>query len=333
MARSKSSRPTMRDVADAAGVGVMTVSRVINGGAGVRPSTAERVREAVGRLGYQLNHAASTLRRRHHASMVIALLVDDIANPFYAALAGAVEEEARAHGFTVLFGSTKEDQVRERELVAAFTARRVDGLIAVPTDTEPWRGAPAGTAVVFVDRPANGLPVDAVLVDGRTAAARGVAHLVEHGHARIGYLGDLESIWTARQRLQGYRDAVGEAFDPALVRQGLRDAASAEQAARELLGSARPPTALFAANDLMTIGAVRAVAACGAGTAVVGFDDIVLADRLSPPLTVLAQDPVEMGTTAARLLFARIDGDESPSREVVLPATLVVRGSGERRPG
>ncbi|WP_197683928.1 LacI family DNA-binding transcriptional regulator [Allokutzneria albata] len=332
MARSKPSRPTMRDVADAAGVGVMTVSRVINGAVGVRPSTAERVREAITRLGYQLNHAASTLRRRHHGSMVIALLVDDIANPFYAALAGAVEEEAREHGFTVLFGSAKEDLQRERELVQAFTARRVDGLIAVPTDTEMWRDALTSVTVVFVDRPANGLPVDSVLVDGRSAAERGVRHLLEHGHTRIGYLGDLASIWTAQQRLQGYRDALGEAFDPELVQQGLRDAASAERAARELLGSARPPTALFAANDLITIGAVRAVAECGEGTAVVGFDDIVLADRLSPPLTVLAQDPVEIGTTAARLLFARLDGDDTPRREVVLPATLVVRGSGESRP-
>jgi LacI family transcriptional regulator len=328
----------MRDVAAAAGVGVMTVSRVINGDGPVRPETVRRVTLAIENLGYRRNDMASRLRRADQSTALVGLLVDDIANPFYAGLAGAVEEEARRRGYTVLFGSTKEDSDREQELLAVFTARRVDGLLVVPCggETEVYRAAAGeGTSMVFVDRPAGDVDVDAVLVDGRAAAGQAVRHLIAHGHRRIGYLGDSATIWTARQRLLGYREAMAEAgigIDPALVAQGLRRMYTAEAAATAMLRMDTPVTALFAGNDVITLGAVRAIRRSGGSVALVGFDDFVLADELDPPVTVIAHDPAAMGEAAAQLLFDRMRGDDSPRREIVLPTRLVVRGSGEIRP-
>ncbi|MDQ3404908.1 MAG: LacI family transcriptional regulator [Actinomycetota bacterium] len=338
MPRARDRRPTMRDVATAAGVGVMTVSRVINGDVRVRPHTVRRVNLAIEELGYQRNDMASRLRRGDQSTALIGLLVDDIANPFYACLAGAVEEQVRDRGYTLLFGSAREDPARERELLSAFTARRVDGLLVVPCgdETELCRtAAAAGASMVFVDRPAHGLTVDTVLVDGRAAARQAVRHLITHGHRRIGYLGDTATIWTARERLLGYREAMAEAgieVDEVLIAQGLRQMYTAEGAAGAMLGLAAPATALFAANDVITLGVFRAIRRAPGPVALVGFDDFALADQLDPPVTVVAQDPVLMGEVAARLLFDRMGGADSAAREVVLPTRLIVRGSGEIPP-
>jgi LacI family transcriptional regulator len=328
----------MRDVAKAAGVGVMTVSRVINGDPRVRSGTAARVNDAIRTLGYRRNDLASQLRRGAQSTATVGLLVDDIANPFYATLAGAVEDEARRRGFIVLFGSSKEDPGRERELLGAFCSRRIEGLVAVPAaeDTAPWLAIrAAGTPTVFVDRPARDLDVDAVLIDGRAAARQAVGHLLSHGHRRIGYLGDTATIWTASERLRGYAEALaatGLRTDPALISQGLRSMYAAEAAAMALLSQPDPATALFTANDVITLGALRALRRHGQPVALVGLDDFVLADELTPAVTVVAQDPQAMGETAAQLLFSRVAGDDSPRREVLLPTRLVVRGSGEIRP-
>lgn len=345
-------RPTMRDVANAAGVSLMTVSRVVAGEPRVAPGTAAKVEKAVRDLGYQRDDIARNLRIKDRTTSTIGLVLDDLANPFFAVMARAVEDEARRQGYLVLVGSTNDEIRREREVVSAFCARHVDGLIVVPT-----AGSHAflsgrmrsGTKVVCVDRPAKGLDVDTVTIDNQDGARRAVAHLLDHGHSRIAFLGDREDIWTQQERYSGYTQALsarGVREEPSLVRHGLRARADAHAAVVELMGLPNPPTAVFTSNDLITMGVVEglsrlartapgsgAAGAAGAtGVALVGFDDVALADQLNPPLTVVSQDPAAMGTSAASLLFSRIEGSTSPPRSVVLMTRLVVRGSGEVRP-
>jgi DNA-binding LacI/PurR family transcriptional regulator len=333
----------MRDVARAAGVSPMTVSRVVNDEPAVLPETVARVERAIRRLGYQRNEAARRLRSRGQPTQTIGLLVDDLANPFFAALAAAVEDAARQRGYVVLIGSSNDSLRREREVVAAFCARQVDGLIVVPVEGNHRFLADhlgRGTKVVCVDRPARGLAVDRVVVDNREGARKAVRHLLDHGHRRIGYLGDREHIWTIQERYAGFRDAlqgIGTEPDPMLVRHGQRSRAEAARLAGEMLSLSDPPTALFTTTDLITMGAIDAMAGRNGSdrrghVALVGFDEFDMADKVSPPVTVVAQDPVALGATAAQLLFSRITGDTSPPREVVLTTRLVVRGSGEIGP-
>lgn len=326
----------MRDVAKVAGVSLMTVSRVVNAEPGVQPETAARVERAIRKLGYQRNNAARQLRRRGEPTQTIGLLVDDLANPFFAALARAVEDAAHARGYVVLIGSSNDSLSREREVISAFCSRLVDGLIVVPVAGSHRflrEQMARGTKVVCADRAAEGMDVDTVMVDNRQAAERAVAHLLELGHRRIGYLGDRLDILTIRERYAGFCDAfarIGLEPDPAIVRHELRNRPESAQAAVDLLAHPRRPTAVFASNNLTTMGAIDALyQAGGEDVALIGFDEFALADKLDPPVTVVAQDPVAIGATAAQLLFSRIEGDTSPPRQVVLLTHLVPRGSGE----
>jgi len=336
MPSGRGTRPTIRDVARLAGVSPMTVSRVINGGDSVQPETAARVKHAIDQLSYQRNDAARNLRRRGQLTHTIGLLVDDIANPFFSVLARAVEDAARLRNYLVLIGSSQNDLHREREVISAFCSRQADGLIVVPTEDSHRflaKQIDRGTKVVFVDRPAPGLPVDTVLVDNRPAAQQAVRHLLELGHRRIGYLGDAQDIWPIRERYEGYLAALadfGVPPDTELVRHGLRNRVVAAAAAAELGSLPEPPTALFTSNDLTTMGVIDS--GLHAKFALVGFDDFALADKLTPPITLVAQNPDVIGVTAAERLFARINGDVSPPRELILRTRLVTRGSGEVRP-
>jgi LacI family transcriptional regulator len=187
---------------------------------------------------------------------------------------------------------------------------------------------------VFVDRPARFINADSVMSDNVGGAERAISHLAAFGHRRIGFLGDALEIQTAADRLRGYSlglAGLGLDHDPAIVSTGLRSADVAALAATELLRAAHPPTALFTAQNLVTIGALRALRELGLEhrTALVGFDDIELADMLEPAVTVVAQDPAAMGRAAADMLFRRLDGDDSPPEHVVIDVELIARGSGE----
>jgi LacI family transcriptional regulator len=332
-------RPTMREVAAVAGVSLSTVSRVVNG-ADVRPDLAIRVREAVTLLDYRRDLTASTLRRTDRSSATIGVLLEDVANPFFSTLQRSVEDVAAHRGVLVFAGSSDEDPARERRLVGGLLARGVDGLVIAPTggdDSYLARDQRAGVALVFVDRPPRFIDADAVLSDNAGGAEQAVEHLIVAGHRRIAFLGDRPEIHTAVERLRGYRRALsrhGIAEDPALVRDPLLRPEDAFRVTRELLLASDPPTALFTSQNLVTIGAVRALHDLGMerSVALVGFDDITLAEVVAPALTVVAQDPVGIGRAAAELLFARLDGDDSASRTVVTATTLVPRGSGELAP-
>ncbi|MFI7443517.1 LacI family DNA-binding transcriptional regulator [Nonomuraea indica] len=325
-------RPTMKDVASAAGVALKTVSRVVNGEPGVHPGTAERVREAIERLGYSRNESARVLRRGRTST--VGLVIEDLADPFYSVLGRAVEDVTTAHGCLLLSGSSNEDPVRERELIRTFCARRVDGLIVVPAGEDHSFLRPeldAGTPAVFVDRPPGpGVDVDTVLCDNAGGARLATRHLLSHGHRRIAFLGDRPSIHTAARRLHGYRAALGRLFDERLVSMRAPVPRDVRADLDRMLALDSPPTALFTGNGRITMTALRALE--GRRMALVGFDDFELADLLRPGVTVVAQDPTSMGGLAAELLFRRLSGDTGPAEHLRLPVRVIPRGSGELPP-
>lgn len=331
----------MRDVAQQAGVSLKTVSRVVNGEPGVSASLIARVRGAVDGLGFRPNVGASNLRRADGKTATVGLLLDDVANPFSSALQRAVEDVAVPRGVMVFSASLDGDPDRERELAHALTARRADGLVIAPTGGDLGylqAELGAGTAIVCVDRVPVNLPVDAVVTTNEQGAADGVRHLIAAGHRRIAFLGDRCDLYTARERHRGYcaaLEAAALSVDPALVVHDLTDASVAEAAAGALLSRREPPTALFTAQNLITIGAVRALRRLGLAqrVALVGFDDFPLADLLRPAVTVVAQDPTAIGRAAAERLFARLAGDRGPAGVHVVPTVLIPRGSGELPPG
>jgi LacI family transcriptional regulator len=326
---------TMRDVARYAGVGIATVSRVINDKPGVAPELVERVREATRVLGYRHDVTASSLRRADRRTATIALVLEDVANPFASVLHRAVEDAAREEHILVLAGSSDEHPGRERELIDAFTLRRVDGLIVIPTGSSDDQLAAVrrqGTPVVCADRLVRRDRIDTVTVDNRDGTRAAVRRLRELGHRRIAFLGDLDSIWTARER---YAAFVETHADERLAHRDLHSVEAAETATRRLLTAEDPPTAIFAAQNLLTIGARRALQDLGVQdrVALIGFDDFPLADMLRPGISVVSQDPARIGRTAARLLLDRLKGaDDVPARHSVVPTTYIARGSGEIPP-
>jgi LacI family transcriptional regulator len=324
----------MRDVARSAGVSLKTVSRVVNGETTVAPDLAARVRAAVESLNYRPHIGASMLRRNDRRSRTIGVLIQDVSNPFSAAVLRAVEDVAHRRDVHVLTGSLDEDPRRERDLTRAFAQRQADGLVLAPTESDQrYLGSLGDLPIVFVDRPADGFAGDRVLVTNAEGAAGAVRHLLERGHRRVAFLGDRARIWTARSRYQGYLEAMTAAGQMPFGAHELHDPASAETAVAALLDARDPPTAFFAAQNLITIGAVRALRRRGCHHAIglVGFDDFPLADLLEPAITVVAQDPAAMGRTAARALFERIDGFAGPPRSLLIATALIPRGSGEIR--
>ncbi len=331
----------MRDVAALAGVSLKTVSRVINREPGVSQKLADRVMAAADQLDFRPNLTASSLRRSDRRTATVGLLVDDVANPFFSEIHRGVEDVARERGVAVMAASMDRRTGVEAEVVATFASRRVDGLILVPTapdqaylETELRSGWP----VVCVDRIPKGASVDCVLADNRAAAANATRHLLEQGHRRIAFLGDAATLMTAQERLAGFREAMagaGAQVDPRWIGLDVHSREHAEQITEEILAGPDRPTALFTAQNYVTMGACRALHRLGLQSvvALTGFDDFPMADVLEPGVTVVAQDARRMGREAAEVLFARMDGATGPVMTRTVPCTLIPRGSGEIPPG
>jgi LacI family transcriptional regulator len=338
MPGGRAGRPTLRDVAERAGVSAMTVSRVLRGDVRVLPATRERVEAAVAELDYRPNEMARSLRLGRGSGLV-GLVVTNLANPFYSRLALGVDAVLRQHGFKAVIGNTGQDPGTERDLVADLVARRVDGIIAVPAGADQRHLATAaaeGVPVVLASRPPSGFEADCVLVDDFGGAREATGRLLDRGHRRIGFLGSPPAVYTGTERLRGYGAALeeaGAAVDERYVRQGQQQTGEAARAAAELLALDPPPTALFCSNNRNTIGAFRAVTAAGTGTALAGFDDFELADALGLPLTLVDYDIDALGQEAGQLLVGRMrergeqraDGPR-PARRTVVPTTLVEYG-------
>ncbi len=330
-------RPTLRDVAAAADVSLKTASRVVNREAGVSSELTGRVEDAVRRLGYQRDDRARQLRRGASATGTIGLIQNDVGSPFFAAVFRGVERVAAGHGNLLLSASSDGQPRRQDEIVRAFISRRVDGLVLVPVggdfdlvSAEVRRGTP----VVFVDLMPPELIGDVVLSNHRGGAINAVAHLISHGHRRIAFLGDTYDFFSATERHAGYTAALeraGIAADPDLTRFDVGEPERAAAATHGLLDLPDPPTAIFAAQNQVTIGVVGALHERGVArdVAMVGFDDVEFAAVVEPGLTVAPQDPKALGRRAGELLFRRLGGFAGPAEVVTLPVGLIERGSGE----
>ena len=333
------SRATMRDVAALAGVSLKTVSRVVNREAGVSGELVARVSRAAEQLDYRPNLTASNLRRSDHRTGTVGLLVEDVANEFFASIHRGVEEVARQRGAAVMAASLDRDPAVERDLVTAFASRRVDGLILAPTaaqQTYLTTEMRSGWPIVCIDRRPHGIQIDSVVTDNREGSASGVAHLIAHGHRRVAFVGGRPSLTTEQDRFEGYVDAMSAAglmTRPEWLRHGVQDSDQAMAVALELLDLPDPPTAVFSGQNLITMGVVRALRARGLQYSVglVGFDDFMLADLLDPAVTVVAQDARAIGHLAAELLFRRMDNSHEPTATHIVRTRLVIRGSGEIR--
>lgn len=321
----------MRDVAQAAGVSLKTVSRVVNDEPGVRPETSARVLDAIQELGFQRNDLARSLRPGQSSS-TLGLVIGDVGNPFFSSITRAVEDVAREYGYLLVASSSGEDPAHERELVATLLARRVEGILLVPAAGDHSFLQPEmalGIPMVFIDRPPAAVEADVVLLENREGARRGVSHLIDQGHRRIGLLADDMEIYTAVERVHGYHDALigaGLQADDELLELACRDVATAERAVHCLLELPDPPTALFAVNNRMSLGALRALHGRAEQVALVGFDDLEFADLLTTPVTVVSHDPYDMGRLAAKVMLDRLAGDTSPPRRTVLSTKLVTYG-------
>src|ERR1700733_14074897 len=307
-------RPTMKDVASKAGVALKTVSRVVNGEAGVTPETAKRVQGAIHDLGFRRNESARLLRTGQTATL--GFIADDWTNADQAAVYRGLEDVARANGYLLYSGATDRDVEREEQLALAMCARRVDGLIISPTPGSHdylVSEIEAGVAAVFVLRPPQLVRADAVLPDERDGARAAVAHLVTLGHTKIGFLGEPAGHRSGTLRA-GYSEAMaatGLAVDPAWL---ALDAAGLAHA---------DVTAVFCADRAQTRAALRALGP--RNVAIFGFGDFELADLLSPPVTVVSYDAELIGRTAGELLLRRLAGDQGPPRRVEVPVTLIAR--------
>jgi LacI family transcriptional regulator len=325
----------MRDVAALAGVGVGTVSRVVNGDPRVSDQKAELVRHAIDTLGFRRNELARALRPTQKAT-TLALLLGDLTNPFYASIAGAAVTEARRQGYAVVVSSVDEDPEGERRAVSELVSRRVAGLLIVPDQGDhsflSTELAGQDIPVVFVDRPVQGFAADVVVLDNEHGGYLAAQHLAAQGHRRIAIL-VAPSYHTTGRRLEGYRRALEQVGRPAaddlvvVLREGSVE--EAEAATRHLLARPDPPTAVFTTTNFLSEGALRALRRHRASMALVGFDDFRFADMLPTPVSVVTGDTAELGRLGSRLLLERINGDDSPHRRVVLPVRLVARGSGE----
>ncbi len=336
--RSMASRPTLKDVAEQAGVSFKTVSRVVNDEPGVAPAMAERVRKAVGDLGYRRNHSAQVLRRSDARLQTVAVVHADGTNPFAAAVHAAFEQHLRTEADTlVVSASSREDAGEHDRLVDLFTERQVDGLAVIPVGDTPGpalsRELDRGTPIVFIDRE-PGVDADVVASDHRGGARAATRHLLAHGHQRVAFLGSREQSESIRQRHAGFIDAITEAGADPTARFGLTTPELADETVTELLAGSDAPTALFAAQNLAAVGAVRSLHRLGRQheIALVAFDHLEIADLVEPAITTAPQNANALGRTAAALLLRRIDGDTNEPTRIVVPVELIPRGSGELTP-
>ena len=328
---------TIRDVAALAGVSPATVSRVFNDDQRVAGELRERVVDAAGRLGYRPNGQARSLRTQ--ATKVLGLIISDIQNPFFTALVRGVEDAASRRDYSVVLANADEDLAKERRYLEVTAAERMAGVILSPASTSHTRVdllLDRNIPVVVIDRRIRSAEVDSVIVNNQRAAREAVEHLIAAGARRIGVIAGPTDISTATDRLAGYRAAVKLAGLPDLVVRGDFRIDGGYTAARRLLAEDPRPDALFVTNNLMMVGALRALAEAGLDTPrdilLAGFDEMSWAG-LAPPLTLIEQPTYEIGREAAELLLRRVNGEDTPARRVVLPATLRIRASTSRDNG
>lgn len=328
-------KSSITDVARRANVSTATVSRVINNNGSVKPLLRARVLRAIEELDYEPSGIARNMRNQ--SKRTIGLIIADVQNPFFTDMVRAIEETAYEHQYTVLLGSSANQVRREQLYLNLLVQERVAGVVVVPLATDPGvyqfrRTLP----MVFLDRAVPGVNADAVLLDNHRGGAMAAEHLLSFGHEHIGLVSAPLAHGAVDERQEGFRSALERAglrHDPALSQWGndIKEAGGFN-ATLELLALKPRPTALFAVNNVRTLGMLRAISAAGLrvpdDVSVIGFDDSPWLSLLSPPLTTIGQPVYEMANEAVRLLMRRI-GKNSDSPQVVtrMAPTLVVRES------
>jgi LacI family transcriptional regulator len=323
---SRSSRPTLAQVAELAGVSLKTASRALNGEYGVAPTTSERVLAAARSLGFRPNLLARSLASGR-PSAAVGLVIPNVADPFFAELVGGVERTLALRDLQLVIASHHDDPVAQRKIVRALVGRRVDALLLVPAPGDAsylQADIDHGLVVVSLDRPTMGVDVDTVIVDNRSAAAGAVRELIAAGHRRIAFLGDNSQLWTMQERLIGYQRALAEADiaeDPALVHSDCADREASQGAIAELFAADDPATAVFAAQNATGREVVRAARAALVDIPLVVFDEVSDPDLLIAPPQVLRSNPERLGRTAAELALERLDGVATAPRVVIQPVS------------
>lgn len=322
----------IKTVAERAGVSPATVSRVLSGANRVRPEYRERVLQAVAELGYRPNRLASNLRRRQ--TQTIGVVIADIENPHFSQMLRTVEEAAYAIGYRVLLCNTNEEPEKQREYLEVLAAERVQGVILAPSNPDGPEIAELqamGIPVVAFDRSVADPRSDAVIADNVEGARRATELLLDAGHTRVGFIAGSAGIQTADERTRGYQAAMRARGLAPRVMQGDFQIQPARDAADRLFDSEEGISALVVANNLMTIGALRAIRARAlripADVAVVAIDDPYWAEFVEPPLTTLAQPVRRMAESAFSLLLERIAGERTQTKCVVFGFELRVRRS------
>src|SRR3954454_24151586 len=338
---------TIPDVARAAGVSRATTARALGGYGSVSAETLDRVRTAAEQLGYRPNELARSMITGK--TFTIGVVVADIENPFFARVTRGISDAARSAGFEVVLVNTDENVTVERTALKVLLDKQVDGVIVAPASSQEvdhlHTAHECGAEIVLIDRRAPGLEADAVLIDNRTAARNAVERLLAAGHRRIALVtggGDgagaaprpPRQLSTGTERIEGYRAALEAAGLPEstkYLRATAFDQSRAERLTTELLALDQPPTALFASDLVVALGALRAVRAKGltipAELAFVAFDDADWTTLITPPLSVVAQPAYDMGRKAAEVLIDRIHGNDAAPREHQLPTTFIERES------
>jgi len=325
---------TMKDVARLAGVSTATVSRTLEEPELVRPATREKIMIAVQKLKYEPNLLARNLRK-NESRFVIAVL-PDITNPFFSKIVRGMEDVAHAEGYNLLVCNTDNDADRELDYIRILQRRGADGIIflSARVDNSHIVALSKLVPVVMACECPLGIPVPSVSIDNTECACMATEHLIRLGHRRIGFINGPGGLILSVDRLAGYQLALQRAgipLDDQIIREGDYTHASGVATMEELLRLPNRPTAIFAANDEMAIGAINAASGFGLHVpkdlAVVGFDDIAFADMYKPRLTTIAQPTTKIGSTAMEMLLSLIRGETMDSLHVILPARLVMRES------
>lgn len=328
---------TLRDVARVAGVSTATVSRALEKPGAVADTTRSRVMEAVAACGYTPNIMARSLRKME--TRLVTILLADVTNPFFNEIVRGIEQVAREHGYSVLLADSENDPGRENAYGDLLAAKRTDGMILLngrmPAGlTLPDAGEATDAPIVVACEYLPNIDLPTIQIDNIDAARRGTEHLLSLGHRRIGFItGPLWNV-LSRDRLFGYRTAMldrGLPFDEALVVHGNFSIQSGIAATERLLGLSQRPTGIFASNDEMAIGAIRAARDAGLRVpqdiSIVGFDDIRFAAFVDPPLTTIRQPGQEIGRRAMTHMVHILAGERIAERRLVLPTELIVRSS------
>lgn len=326
----------IKDIAQDAGVSTATVSRVLNKTQSVSEELQARVEASVAKLGYRPNIVARSLRLRR--TFVIGMIIPNVSNAYFMDIVRAAEDVAIESGYAGTICSSDQDLTKERRYVEMLRDRMVDGALIAVADRQASDLSSlvrAKVPIVLIDRRLDDAALDSVTVDTRSGAYSGVQHLVQRGYKRIATIAGPQSVSTGADKLEGYREALRDAglpIDEELICIGDYSDASGYELGRGLLNISHPPQAVLAANNLMTLGLLRAVQERGLriphDIGIIGFDDNKWASLLSPPVTFVDQPTYELGKTATELLLARMKGERRPSVEhVVLRTRLIVRGS------